>query len=40
MSETQSIPREGDVVEVDRFEFKVLQAGHTTVDKIQMRVKD
>lgn len=40
LSETQSIPREGDVVEVDRFEFKVLQAGHTTVDKIQMRVKD
>lgn len=40
LSETQSIPHEGDVVEVDRFEFKVLQAGHTTVDKIQMRVKD
>ena len=40
LSDTQSIPREGDVVEVDRFEFKVLQAGHTTVDKIQMRVKD
>lgn len=40
LSETQAIPQEGDIVEVDRFEFKVLQAGHTTVDKIQMRLKD
>lgn len=40
LSETQSIPQEGEIVNVDRFEFKVLQAGHATVDKIQMRLKD
>lgn len=40
LSETQSIPQEGEIVDVDKFEFKVLQAGHATVDKIQMRLKD
>ena len=40
LSETQAIPQEGDIVNVDRFEFKILQAGHATVDKIQMRLKD
>lgn len=40
LSATQAIPQEGDIVDVDRFEFKVLQAGHATVDKIQLRIKD
>ncbi len=40
LSETQAIPSEGDIVKIDGFEFKILQAGHTTVDKIQMTVKD
>lgn len=40
LSATQAIPQEGEVIDLDRFEFKVLQAGHATVDKIQMRTKD
>lgn len=40
LSETQSIPQEGDMVEIEGFEFKVLQAGHATIDKIQLTVKN
>ncbi len=40
LSETQSIPQEGDKVEIEGFEFKILQAGHATIDKIELTVKD
>lgn len=38
LSETQSIPRQGEVVEIEGFELKIIQAGHATIDKVQLTV--
>lgn len=34
---TQSIPRQGDTAAIEGFEFKVLLAGHATVDKVMVK---
>ncbi len=40
LSETQSIPEQDDVISIDGFEMKVIQAGHATIDKVKLTVID
>lgn len=36
---TQSIPTKGEVVETEHFTFRILAAGHATIDKVLLEVK-
>ncbi len=38
LSETQAIPKVNDVIMIDNFEFKILVAGHATIDKVLLSV--
>lgn len=34
LSEKQSIPEQGDVIQIEGYEMKIIQAGHATIDKV------
>ncbi len=38
LHQTQAIPVQGDEVKIDHFTFKILQAGHAKVEKVQMTI--
>lgn len=38
LSEKQSIPAQGDVITIENYEMKIIQAGHATIDKVQLSV--
>lgn len=40
LNEIQSIPSEGDTLDMERYEIKVIQAGHATVDRVELKVKE